>query len=136
MSIFGILGRSFRRIQYHELEQMFGRLFLSPFGLRGFCNNSGYYKTLGDQTEKEKDGQTFVRVYDIGCDGTFILECRTWTLLSDFELNVEISSINVLKRIKIEFVFYVTVDGVFMRTNIALLEKIPQKYTLKCYPTH
>ena len=45
MSIFSILRRSFRRIQYHELERMFGRLFLSPFSFRGFCNNSRYYNS-------------------------------------------------------------------------------------------
>ena len=27
-------------------------------------------KPSGDQTKKETDGQTFVRVYDIGCDGS------------------------------------------------------------------
>ena len=43
--IFGILGRRFRRIQYHELERMFGRLFLFPFSLRGFCNDSWYYNS-------------------------------------------------------------------------------------------
>ena len=35
----------FRRIQYHKLERMFGRLFLSPFGHRGFRNNGGYYNS-------------------------------------------------------------------------------------------
>ena len=43
------------------------------------CNIGYYIKTHGDQTDKEKAGQTFVRVHDIGCDGTFILECRKWT---------------------------------------------------------
>ena len=38
--IFSILGRRFRRIQYHELERMFGRLFLFPFSLQRFCNDS------------------------------------------------------------------------------------------------
>ena len=38
------------------------------------CNIRHYYETHGNQTKKEKDGQTFVRVHDIGCDGTFILE--------------------------------------------------------------
>ena len=34
------------------------------------CNIRHYYETYGDQTKKETDGQTFVRVYDIGCDGS------------------------------------------------------------------
>ena len=34
------------------------------------CNIRNYYETYGDQTKKETDGQTFVRVYDIGCDGS------------------------------------------------------------------
>ena len=34
------------------------------------CNIRHYYETYGDQTKKETDCQTFVRVYDIGCDGS------------------------------------------------------------------
>ena len=45
MSIFSILGRSFRRVQYHELKRMFGRLFLSSFSLQRFCNNNRYYNS-------------------------------------------------------------------------------------------
>ena len=55
---------------------------------------------------KKQTAQTFVRVHDIGCDGSFILDnghfCRTF--------NVEIVWIvlnkNVVKRIKIAFVFF------------------------------
>ena len=45
MSIFCILGWRVCRIQYHELDRMVSRLFLFPFSLWGFYNNSWYYNS-------------------------------------------------------------------------------------------
>ena len=45
MSIFNNLGWRFRRIHYHELERMFGWLFLLAFSLRRFCHNSWYHNS-------------------------------------------------------------------------------------------
>ena len=82
MSIFCILGRSFRRIQYHEFERMFGRLFLSPFSLRGFGNDSRYYNS--DINRRISRLQFIYDSVECFCRVKSIPGCGSWLVVRRF----------------------------------------------------